>query len=262
MNDAVTMVAHSPIMTLTLNQPERQNRLNPDLLTILLRRLTEVRQHHGLRAVVLQANGESFSEGTDLAELVAQIDRVAYADHVLRLLHQVMLACIELPVPLIAAVQGPVSGSAIGLVLVADVVLVTPKTCFTSRATTFGLCPEGGWTVLLPRLIGYRRTTEILLLERPITAEEAVTWGLANRLVASGHLPEEAQALAHQIATQMPGSVAWTRRLLWAERDQIIAELHRERELFCTHMRSIEADIGLKAFLDRQRAIVTTERES
>jgi 2-(1,2-epoxy-1,2-dihydrophenyl)acetyl-CoA isomerase len=77
MNDAVTMVAHSPIMTLTLNQPEQQNRLNPDLLTILLRRLTEVRQHHGLRAVVLQANGESFSEGTDLAELVAQIDRVA-----------------------------------------------------------------------------------------------------------------------------------------------------------------------------------------
>jgi 2-(1,2-epoxy-1,2-dihydrophenyl)acetyl-CoA isomerase len=88
-----------------------------------------------------------------------------------------MLACIELPVPLIAAVQGPVSGSAIGLVLVADVVLVTPKTRFTSRATTLGLCPEGGWTVLLPRLIGHRRTTEILLLERPITAEEAVARG-------------------------------------------------------------------------------------
>ncbi|MBO9316579.1 MAG: enoyl-CoA hydratase/isomerase family protein, partial [Chloroflexus sp.] len=62
-----------------------------------------------------------------------------------------------------------------------------------------------------------------------------------------------------QIATQMPGSVACTRHLLWAERNRIIAELHRERELFCTHIRSVEADIGLQAFQDRQRAIAPTE---
>ncbi|WP_448337580.1 enoyl-CoA hydratase/isomerase family protein [Chloroflexus aurantiacus] len=259
MSNLVTILTNGPVVTLTLNRPMQHNGLTPELLTELEAHIIAARQHHGLRAIVLQASGAYFSCGTDLIALARQTDRLAYADHGLRLLHQVMLTLIDLPVPLIVAVQGPVNGSALGLVVVADIVLVTPNAHFTAYATTLGLSPEGGWTTLLPRLIGQRRAGEVLLLERPITAEEAVAWGLANRLVAPGHLFDEAQALAYQIATQMPGSIACTRRLLWAEREQIAAALNREREVYCERIQSIEADLGLKAFLDRQRTTMSAE---
>ncbi|ACL23317.1 enoyl-CoA hydratase/isomerase family protein [Chloroflexus aggregans] len=262
MDNVVNIQRDGPVVTLTLNRPEHQNSLTPELLHALIEAIAIVRQHHGLRAVVLQASGPVFSCGSDVAILTGQSDRIAYADQLLALLHRVMLELIDLPVPLIAAVQGPVSGSAIGLVLVADVVLVTPETSFTAYATTLGLSPTGGWTAILPRLIGQRRTAETLLLERSITSTEAVAWGLANRIAPASHLAEEAQALAHQIAAQLPGSIACARRLLWAEREQLAAELERERELFCRQIRSIEADIGIKAFLDRQRNTIPKESAS
>ncbi|MEF3274909.1 MAG: enoyl-CoA hydratase/isomerase family protein [Chloroflexus sp.] len=254
MHNPVTIQPDGPIVTLTLNQPERDNILTPELLVALLTALAITRQHHGLRAVVLQAAGQSFSRGSDIAALASQTDRAVYAGQLLDLLHRVILDIIDLPAPLIVAVQGPVNGSALGLVLVADMVLVTPDATFTAYTTTLGLGPEGGWATLLPRLIGQRRATETLLLERTISAEEAVMWGLANRIIPASHLAEEAQAIAHQIAAQFPGSIACARRQLWNEREQLVAALQREREAFCAQIRSIEAEIGLKAFLDRQRA--------
>jgi 2-(1,2-epoxy-1,2-dihydrophenyl)acetyl-CoA isomerase len=256
-DNVINIQQDGPVGTLTLNRPEHQNSLTPALLHALIEAIAIVRQHHGLRAVVLQASGPVFSCGSDVAMLAGQSDRIAYADQLLALLHRVMLELIDLPVPLIAAVQGPANGSAMGLVLAADVVLVAPEASFTAYTTTLGLSPEGGWATLLPRLIGQRRATEALLLERSISAAEAVAWGLANRLVSASHLVEETQAVAHQMAAQLPGSIAYTRRLLWSERDRLAAELDRERELFCAQIRSIEASIGLNAFLDRQRAMIT-----
>ncbi|MCS6886652.1 enoyl-CoA hydratase/isomerase family protein [Chloroflexus sp.] len=257
MPNLVAIQSDGPVVTITLNRPEQHNSFTPDLLAALLDALTAARHHHGVRVAVLQATGPSFSRGTDIAGLAGHADRALYADQVLRQLHQVMLAVIDLPVPLVVAVQGPATGSAMGLVLAADVVLVAPEASFTAYTTTLGLSPEGGWATLLPRLIGQRRAAEALLLERPISAAEAVAWGLANRLVPASHLAEETQALAHQMAAQLPGSIACTRRLLWSERDRLAAELDRERELFCAQIQSIEADIGLNAFLDRQRAMMT-----
>jgi len=257
----VTIHPDGPVVILTLNRPEQGNSLTPELLTALLDAIAVARQYRGLRAVVLQAAGQTFSRGSDITALVSQADRATYAAHLLDCLHRVILELIDLPAPLIVAVQGPVNGSAIGFVLVADVVLVTPEATFTAYATTLGLGPEGGWATLLPRLIGQRRAAETLLLERSISAAEAVAWGLANRLIPTSHLTEEAQAIAHQIAAQFPGSVACARRLLWRERDQLAEALRCERETFCVQIQSIEADIGLKAFLDRQRALSQMEAE-
>lgn len=257
MPDVVTIQADGPVVAITLNQPAQHNPLTPEMLAALLDALAAARHHHGVRAVILQATGPSFSCGIDIAGLAGHADRVLYADALLRQLHRVMLELIDLPAPLIVAVQGQANGSAMGLVLAADVVLAAPEASFTAYTTTLGLSPEGGWATLLPRLIGQRRATEALLLERSISAEEAVAWGLVNRLVAASHLVEETQAVAHQIAAQLPGSIACTRRLLWSERDRLAAELDRERELFCAQIRSIEASIGLNAFLDRQRAMIT-----
>ncbi len=259
MSDIVTIQPDGPVITLTLNQPERRNTLTPDMLTALRSAVTAIRQRHGLRAVILQASGSYFSAGSDVQAFTSQPDRAAYADRFLTLLHATMLDLIELPMPLITAVQGPANGSAIGLALIADIVLVAPEASFTAYATTLGLGPEGGWTALLPRLIGQRRAAEALLLERTLSAEEAIAWGLANRLVPASHLRDEARAIAHQIAAQLPGSVAGARRLLWADHASTVAALERERAFFCAQIQLIEAEIGMRAFLERQRTDPTRE---
>ena len=136
-----------PIGRLTLNRPTRHNSLVPDLLRQLLDGLDRIAGLADLGAVVLEASGASFSTGGDLQGFADHLDTLpAYADEVVGLLHQTMLAMQDLPLPIVAAVQGPVSGGSLGLVLAADMVLVSGRASFTPYYSQVGFSPDGGWT--------------------------------------------------------------------------------------------------------------------
>ncbi len=253
MGELVQLAIDGDVATLTLNRPERHNSLIPELLTELLAALDALRARPELRAAVLQANGRSFSTGGDVLGFYASADRAAYAADLVGLLNRAILGLIELPTPVVAAVHGIVTGGSLGLVLGADIVLAAPGASFTPYYTTVGFSPDGGWATLLPALVGRQRVAEVLLLDRPIAAEEAVAWGLATRLVPASSIREEALAVAHSIAGQLPGSVRRTRRLLWGDTAQIAAALEAERQAFVAQIVEAEAERGMAAFLDRRR---------
>ena len=241
------------VAVLTLNRPERHNSLIPELLSDFLAVLEAWQNRPDLRAMVLQANGRSFSTGGDVRAFDEhRADIAAYSNRVVGLLNRVILALIDFPVPIVAAAHGIVTGGSIGLVLASDIVLAAPAATFTPYYTTVGFGPDGGWTALLPSLIGVKRAAEALLIDQTITADQAVAWGMVSRIVPADRIREEARAVAASIARQLPGSVQRTKRLLWGDRNLIAARLDDERKKFVEQIESAEAQDGMTAFLQRR----------
>ncbi len=163
------------IATLTLNRPERHNSLVPELLRELIDALNEAAD---ARALILQANGRSFSTGGDVRAFYEhRAEAEAYAREVVGVLNQTIEALLKFPAPTIAVVNGAVTGGSIGLVLACDLVIVSPQASFTPYYNVVGFSPDGGWTALLPSVIGTARTAEALLTNATITAQQAVEWG-------------------------------------------------------------------------------------
>jgi 2-(1,2-epoxy-1,2-dihydrophenyl)acetyl-CoA isomerase len=204
----------------------------------------------GIGAVVLQANGRSFSTGGDLGGFYEHTDDLeAYAGEIVGLLNRVILALVDLPVPVVAAVQGMVTGGSLGLVLGSDVALVAPEASFTPYYGIVGFGPDGGWTAMLPAIIGSKRAASVLLRNLTITAEQAVAWGLASRVVPDERIREEALAAAQEIADQKTGSVRHAKRLLGLAYGDLAARLEAERARFVEQIGTEEARQGIVTFL-------------
>jgi 2-(1,2-epoxy-1,2-dihydrophenyl)acetyl-CoA isomerase len=243
------------IVLLTLNRPERHNSLVPALLEGMLEALDKIRGDTTVRAVVLGANGPSFSTGGDLLGFYEEQHGLeAYAHSIVSLLNQVIMALVELPVPIVAAVHGLVTGGSLGLVLGCDVVLVAPGASFTPYYSVVGFSPDGGWTVMLPAIIGPKRAAEVLMRNQTITAEQAVVWGLASRVVPTEGIDEEALNVAREISAGKTGSIRRIKRLVNPSGDDLAARLEAERSQFVKQVATQEAREGVEAFLNRRRS--------
>jgi 2-(1,2-epoxy-1,2-dihydrophenyl)acetyl-CoA isomerase len=249
MTNLVQLETHNQIATLTLNRPERHNSLVPELLREMLNALEQVNQRTELRALALQTNGRSFSTGGDVQAFYDHRENIEpYASEIVGLLNQVIVAMVKLPMPIVAAVHGIVTGGSVGLVLASDIVLVAPEASFTPFYSIVGFSPDGGWTAMLPSIIGPKRSSEILMLNQTITAEQAVSWGMANRIVPANQIREQAQMVAESIAQKKWGSIQLTKRLLWQDTDALAASLEQERQKFCEQIVTPEALNGMEVF--------------
>lgn len=255
MSDLILQERQGDVAILILNRPERHNSLIPALLGELLDALGAIGDDDSIRAAVLQANGRSFSTGGDIQGFLDHAgDVAAYSRRIVGLLNAVILALLDLPVPLVTAVHGVLSGGSLGFVLGSDVVLVAPEASFTPYYSDVGLSPDGGWATLLPWLIGQRRAGYVLYTNQTIDAETAVAWGLANRVVPGDEIRDEALAVAKTIAAKKPGSIRHSKLLLNMDRDLIAERLEAEREHFLQQVVSDEAMNGCRAFMDQLRA--------
>ena len=250
MSDLILIDREGSVAVLSLNRPERHNSLVPELLEQLIEALAAAAADPDVGAVVLAAEGPSFSTGGDVRAFYDEGDDVAgYAAHIVGLLNDAMLAMIDSPKPVVVAVHGLVTGGSMGLVLAGDVVLVADEASFTPWYSVVGFSPDGGWTAILPRLIGQVRAADIVMRNRTITASQAVAWGLAAAVVPGIGIRHEAIALAAEIAEKVPGSVRNTKARLWAERDAIAAGLEDERSRFVQQIVTDEARRGMARFL-------------
>jgi enoyl-CoA hydratase/carnithine racemase len=250
-----------PIATVTLNRPARHNSLIPALLEDLLTAFDTLRTQPDIRAVLLQANGRSFSTGGDLQGFASCISPLPagagpgvrgladFSHTLVGLLNRTILTMLDFPCPIITAVHGLVTGGSLGLVLASDVVLVSEGASFTPYYSVVGFSPDGGWTAILPNLIGLRRTSEILLANQTITAEQAVAWGLANHLVPAETLHADAHTLAQKIATHQSLSILQTKQNLRSHLGDVETRLETERERFVNTIMLPETQRSMIEFL-------------
>ncbi|MGZ3253894.1 MAG: enoyl-CoA hydratase/isomerase family protein [Burkholderiaceae bacterium] len=239
------------VLVITLNRTRAQNALIPALLAEVIAALADARNALDIRALVLQANGPAFSIGGDIHGFKQQFPDIRdYALDIVGKLNQMMLAMIDLPQPIVTAVQGVVTGGSLGFVLASDLVLLAPEAVFKAHYPSAGFSPDGGWGVLLPRIIGQRRAADCLLLNQSFSAQQAVEWGVANRVVTQNELRDEALKLARKIARYPSGTMRNSKQLLWREREQIAIDLESERQKFVQQIMQKDAHDGVLRFLE------------
>lgn len=253
---AVGFETKDGVATITLNRPERCNALAPELLDALhaaLDRLdgprAPVPRAPVPRAVVLRAAGRHFSTGGDVARFARAVsagEGQGYAARVVGGLNRAILRLAALPCPLIAQVQGALTGGALGLVLAADLVAMDRRAFIQPYYVRVGFAPDGGWTAMLPARIGAARARAIQLLNSRIPADQALALGLAQ---AVGDDPADAVAgwLA-QLGAHEPGAMAATKRLL-LDLPALEAGLAAEERAFLERIDLPEVRRGMADFL-------------
>lgn len=254
---ALVRVAHAgPVATLTLARPAMHNALVPDLLLDLCVALEQIGRRGETRAVVLAAEGEAFSIGGDMRRFAAEMAGPAlqtYAAELVGLLNQAVLALLGLPQPVVAAVHGHVTGGSLGLVLACDLVVMADDAVFKAHYATAGFTPDGGWTALLPRLVGTRRAAACLMLNRSLDARQSLDWGVVNELAPAGEVGAVALRAAERIAASPDATMRAAKRLLAPDTALagIEAALEAERQRFVAAIVEPAARAGVADFLRR-----------
>ncbi len=240
------------VATVTLNRPERHNSLVPEMLSQLLDALSACARDPNVGAVVLRAAGRSFSTGGDLRGFLEHAGDIRnYSEELLGLLNEVIVEICDCRVPVIVAVDGQVTGGALGLVLAADIVLVTERATFRPYYVDVGFSPDGGWTALLPEIIGRKRASAVQLLNQTVSADQALDWGLATAYADSAELEPALVELCGRLQNKKAGSVHNTRRLMRPA--DLESRLDEEKRRFVAQIATDEAIEGIRAFLGRSR---------
>ena len=250
----VTVRRAGAVLYLTLNRPQRHNSLVPALVEALNAALDDLARLPP-RLLVLTGAGRSFSTGGDVAAFadVPVLQRREYATGLVGGLHRAILALVDLPCPVIARVQGPVTGGSLGFVLAADLVAMTRGAFIAPYYVDVGFAPDGGWTALLPDRIGPVRAAEIQLLNRMVTADEALGLGLVQAVTDPATLDDQIAVWVQVLLGKHAHSLAATKRLLWPpeRRARVALGLERERLCFLSLIDSPETDAGMRHFLGR-----------
>src|SRR3979490_3074577 len=190
------------LATLRLNRPDKGNAIDESMAGDLAEAATQIAERSDVRAVLIAGNGPNFTVGGELG-LFAGTARDQLPNRLRRMIDSYHLAIERLTsidAPVVAAVRGGAGGGGLGLLYVADIVVAADDARFALGYGALGLTADGGNTWFLPRMVGMRRAQELFLLNRRLTAQEALAFGLVSRLVPSDAVDAEAAALAATLA--------------------------------------------------------------
>ena len=191
------------VLVVILNRPEVMNAFNTRMMGELEALFREKSADSSLRAVVLAgAGGRAFCTGADLKERQEMSDEAWRAQH--RLLERMFLEVKNFPVPVIAAVEGYALAGGLELALMADFIVASETARFGLTELRRGILPGGGGLQSLPRAIGVRRAKELVYTGRLLDAQEALAWGLVNRVVPAGQALEAALGVVREIVKSAP----------------------------------------------------------
>ncbi|MCP3798617.1 enoyl-CoA hydratase-related protein [Allokutzneria sp. A3M-2-11 16] len=202
-HDAELLVGDSDgVRTLTLNRPDAFNSLTVGLKEQLLAALHDAAGDPAVRALVLTGAGRAFCAGQDLKEHVRLLSDgdPAPLSTVEKHYNPLTQALFRMPKPVIAAVNGTAAGAGASLSYACDLRVAARSAKFLLAFANVGLAADSGASWTLPRLIGYGRAMELMLLAQPVGAEEALRIGMVTRVVDDGEVLAEAQKLAARMA--------------------------------------------------------------
>lgn len=184
------------VLTLTLNRP-KVNAFSLELIEMLQEAFKQAGRDSQVRCVILTGAGRVFSAGQDIKDF--QTENVPIRYHLLRTYNPLVLQIRRLEKPVLAAINGLVSGASLGMALACDLRIASDQAQFIVGFSGIGLAPDSAVSLLLPALIGLGRATEATFLNSPISAEQAFSWGMVNRLAPADQLIEYATAWAVEL---------------------------------------------------------------
>jgi 2-(1,2-epoxy-1,2-dihydrophenyl)acetyl-CoA isomerase len=249
-----------PVATITLNRPESLNTLDFPLMDALIDAAADVAGDGALRVVVVRGAGRHFMAGGDLNTFATELKKPAAqrdADfrRMIGRLHSAIEAFHRMPHPLVAGVHGAVAGFGLSLMNACDLVVAADNTYFSSAYRNIALTPDGGGSWSLPRVVGARRAMEIMLLAERFDVQQALAWGLVNRVVPLAELDAAVDRLATSLATGPVLAIRNTRRLVRESLSRSLSEqLDAEAVSFGACAATPDFAEGITAFLEKRPA--------
>jgi len=239
-----------------LNRPQVLNALNSHLLDALMDTLIELDEDPQVRAIVVTGNDRAFAAGADIKEMAdASAVEIFLRDHVS---HFDRIRQVKIPV--IAAVSGYCLGGGCELALSCDMIVASETARFGQPEITIGVIPGAGGTQRLPRVVGKVLAMEMILNNRMLTAQEALHYGLVNRVVPLDIYLQEALDLAAQIAGRAPLAVRLAKEAInQAYESYLSGGLAAERRAFYFLFSSQDQSEGMAAFLEKRKPNWTGE---
>lgn len=223
--DPETWIGEGPVLlsyadsvaTLTLNRPASSNGMNIEMMRSLHQAIMRCHRDHRIRVVHVRGAGRNFCAGGDVREFAAKGEGLGdFLKEVTAYLQISVGALIRLNAIVVTEVHGfAAGGGGLGLVCASDIVIAGQSAKFMTGATRVGMAPDGGATVMLPRLVGFRRASEMFLSNRIVDAVEAAAIGLVTKVVPDADLTAESLRTARALARAAPKAMAATKRLLW-----------------------------------------------
>jgi enoyl-CoA hydratase/carnithine racemase len=245
----VLLHAEAGVMTITLNRLERKNSITLAMYGQLADALASAEADGGVRVVVLQGHETVFCAGNDIGDFlnVPPAGQDAPAFRFLR-------GLATFPKPLLAAVCGPAVGIGTTMLFHCDLVYAGDNAAFSMPFVNLGLCPEAASSLLVPRMLGYHRAAEALLLGEPFMAEAALEVGLVNRVVPPTEANSYAQSQARKLAAKPMSALLEIKRLMkHGQQQAVLQQMAEEGASFGRMLREPAAKEAFKAFMEKRK---------
>jgi enoyl-CoA hydratase/carnithine racemase len=247
MSDILTHI-DAGVMTITFNRLDKKNSITSSMYAAMAEALAQAATDPAVRVVVFQGHESIFSAGNDIGDFLNQ-PPTTQESPVFRFLRGI--ATFEKP--LLAAVAGPAVGIGTTMLFHCDLVYAGDNAAFSMPFVNLGLCPEAASSLLAPRMFGYHRAAEALLMGEPFFAEAAQEVGLVNRVVPPTEVNGYAQAQARKLAGKPLSSLIETKRLMKGDTQAVLQKMDEEGQSFGRMLREPAAKEAFGAFMEKRK---------
>ena len=248
-NNEIITENRDRILRIKINRPEKKNALTRAMYAVMADAIALADDDNGIRAVFIQGTADCFTAGNDLKDFQAFRQDGNNKD-----VSNFLSTISRAKKPIVAAVGGVAVGVGTTMLLHCDLVYAGEGAKFILPFVALGLCPEAASSFLLPKLIGHKRASELLLLGEPFSAAKACEIGLVNAVYPDTEFIDKAYGQAEKLVQQPPASVRITKALLKRPVSQFIADtMAEERKHFSERLNSGESNEAFAAFFERRK---------
>jgi enoyl-CoA hydratase/carnithine racemase len=249
MTQQIVVADDAAVRVIRINRPEKKNALTQAMYVEITRALHEAGSTDSIRCVVITGSQDAFSAGADIGEFLESAQNAGLRPHTVEFLK----ALAHNQKPLVAAVGGLAVGIGVTMLFHCDYVVAASTATFTTPFLKLALIPEAASSLLAPMRMGYARAFSMLVMGRPLSAEQAKEAGIVNEVVDAADVEAVALKAAREIAALPPGAVSLSRRLMRGNLDAVSKQIDTEVTHFKDRLTSDEARAAFSAFLSRKK---------
>jgi enoyl-CoA hydratase/carnithine racemase len=251
MTEHIIVTDEEATRTITMRRPEKKNTLTQEMYLAMSDAIDSAQSNRAIRCFIITGRSGVFTAGNDIGDFL----QAATDQDVARPRNSVIFlqSLVNNKKPIVAAVDGIAIGIGTTMLFHCDYVVASTTAAFSSPFLQYGLVPEGATSLLVPRMVGHQRAFSMLMMGRPMSAEDARAAGFVNQVVPPGHANVEAQKVAREICALPPDAVAISRKLLKLPTEDLVRRIDQEDHFFGERMRSPEAIAAFQNFLSRRR---------